>query len=146
MRPFRFLLRLGKLASVASLAALALAVAGSGCKKSAEDDDSNITGPNGSAIPQNADCSNVSQQNTIPQCDECTRDQCCPNVLDCEHSTDCRAYRECIGKCKPGDLSCSDACTTTHQEGQRLESIVSQCAEVRCSQPCGISVEVGDGG
>jgi hypothetical protein len=126
--------------------ALAIVFASTGCKKDDSVDDSTITGPNGSVVPQNADCSNVSQQNTIPQCDECTRDQCCTNVLDCENSTDCRAYRGCIAKCKPGDLSCGDACTAAHQEGQRLESIVSQCAEVRCSEPCGISVEVRDGG
>jgi hypothetical protein len=121
--------------------------AGAGCKKSDDGgDDSTITGPDGSAVPQNANCANVSVQSTIPDCDLCTRDQCCVNVLDCENTPDCKSYRTCIAPCKPGDLSCSDACTAKHQSGQRLVSIISQCAEVRCSEPCGISVEIGDGG
>jgi hypothetical protein len=119
-----------------------------GCKHSTTQDDTPVeTGPDGSPTPGNADCSNVAPVNSVPDCDQCVRSQrCCPAVLDCDNSSDCKALQDCLSKCAPGDTACSENCRTQHEPGSGLLALVSQCAEARCSAACGVEVVVGDGG
>jgi hypothetical protein len=137
-----------KLLVLLALAAIGVPVLAFGCKHSTTDDNEPVeTGPDGSALPQNADCSNIAPISTIPDCDGCTRSQlCCSTVLDCVNDADCAALRACIQPCKEGDTACSDACHSQHVRGSQLLALVSQCAEARCSAPCGVEVVVGDGG
>jgi hypothetical protein len=91
-------------------------------------------------------CQSVSAVHPTPDCDLCVRARCCPEVLECDRNNDCKELRACLGPCKQGDFSCSDACRVQHDEGSRFLSAVDKCASLHCPLACGSAVISQDGG
>jgi hypothetical protein len=92
------------------------------------------------------ECASVSPVHPVADCDACTRTRCCPEVLQCEASADCKSLRDCLAKCARGDFACSDACRIQHDQGTQPLAGVDRCASIQCAEPCGGAVITPDAG
>lgn len=82
------------------------------------------------------DCSEHAKVDENPECDTCTRDNCCKFVLECDESPDCIEMQKCLDPCESTDFFCAQACQLQHEEGSRILLNMGLCAQQNCGGAC----------
>lgn len=95
-----------------------------------DDDTSSDTTPE-----EQADCSSHTPVDNRPACDQCTRANCCTQVLACDDNADCAAIVKCLDDCA-GDVVCMLVCQASHSSGASSLQQVASCASTKCSNEC----------
>jgi hypothetical protein len=115
-----------------------------GCHKTSSDNGAapTVTNEAGAVLEVEGECRNHAPVHALPLCDGCTRERCCPAVLDCDRSTDCTDLRTCLAGCQRGDFPCSDGCRVKHEQGSVTLGEIDSCATTNCANACQITSDV----
>jgi hypothetical protein len=70
------------------------------------------------------------------ECQNCARDRCCAQYVDCIMNPDCDAYVACGRACPDADDACFDACDDQYPIGSALFYGFAACGLTECPDLC----------